>query len=107
TKGRWDINGIVGQSGNTLVVSRTDMSHSAELFKVDLKSGELTALTHVNKATYDGLAMSEIEARTVKTTDGKDMLTWVIYPPGFDPTKKYPTLLYCQGGPQSALSQFY
>lgn len=107
TNGRWDINAIVGQAGNTMVVSRTDMNHSAELFKVDLKSGDLKELTHVNKAVYDGLAMSEIEARTVKTTDGKDMLTWVIYPPGFDPTKKYPTLLYCQGGPQSALSQFY
>lgn len=107
TKGRWDINGIVGEAGNTMVVSRTDMNHAAELFKVDLKSGNLTALTQVNKPVYDGLAMSKIEERIVKTTDGKDMLTWVIYPPGFDPTKKYPTLLYCQGGPQSALSQFY
>ncbi len=107
TKGRWDINGIVGQAGNTMVISRTDMNHSAELFKVDLKSGNLTALTNVNKPFYDGLAMSEIEERIVKTSDGKDMLAWVIYPPGFDPTKKYPTLLYCQGGPQSALSQFY
>ena len=43
----------------------------------------------------------------VKTSDGKDMLTWVIYPPDFDASKKYPTLLYCQGGPQSAVSQFY
>ncbi|MFC5282088.1 alpha/beta fold hydrolase [Pedobacter alpinus] len=107
TNGRWDINGMIGQSGNTMVVSRTDMNHAAELFTVNLNSGDLTPLTHVNKKVYDGLAMSEIEAKTIKTTDGKDMLTWVIYPPGFDPTKKYPTLLYCQGGPQSALSQFY
>ncbi|TKB97908.1 S9 family peptidase [Pedobacter cryophilus] len=107
TQGRWDINGIVGQSGNTMVVSRTDMNHAAELFKVDLQTGNLSALTKVNEATYAGVAMSEIEAKTIKTTDGKDMLTWVIYPPGFDPAKKYPTLLYCQGGPQSALSQFY
>jgi dipeptidyl aminopeptidase/acylaminoacyl peptidase len=107
TQGRWDINGIVGQSGNTMVVSRTDMNHAAELFKVDLQTGNLSALTKVNEATYADVAMSEIEAKTIKTTDGKDMLTWVIYPPGFDPTKKYPTLLYCQGGPQSALSQFY
>ncbi|OAQ40805.1 peptidase S9 [Pedobacter psychrophilus] len=107
TSGRWDINGIVGQVGNTMVVSRTDMNHSAELFKVDLKTGTLTELTTVNKAAYADIAMSEVEAKTIKTTDGKDMLTWVIYPPGFDPAKKYPTLLYCQGGPQSALSQFY
>lgn len=107
TNGRWDINAMIGQSGNTMVVSRTDMNHAAELFTVDLKSGNLMPLTNVNKEIYDGLAMSEIEAKTIKTTDGKDMLTWIIYPPGFDPTKKYPTLLYCQGGPQSALSQFY
>ena len=107
TNGRWDINAIVGQTGNTMVVSRTDMNHAAELFKVDLRSGGLTALTTVNQSAYAGIAMSEIEAKTFKTTDGKDLLTWVIYPPGFDPTKKYPTLLYCQGGPQSALSQFY
>jgi dipeptidyl aminopeptidase/acylaminoacyl peptidase len=107
TNGRWDINSIVGQVGNTMVVSRTDMNHSAELFKVDLKTGALSELTTVNKTAYADIAMSEIEAKTIKTTDGKDMLTWVIYPPGFDPTKKYPTLLYCQGGPQSALSQFY
>nr|MBC7614247.1 S9 family peptidase [Pseudopedobacter sp.] len=107
TKGRWDINGIIGQAGNTMVVSRTDMNHAAELFKVDLNNGEVSPLTTVNKTAYAGIAMSEIEAKTIKTTDGKDMLTWVIYPPGFDPSKKYPTLLYCQGGPQSALSQFY
>jgi dipeptidyl aminopeptidase/acylaminoacyl peptidase len=51
--------------------------------------------------------MGKVEKRMIKTTDGKDMLTWVIYPPDFDPNQKYPTLLYCQGGPQSAVSQFF
>src|SRR5690606_20566067 len=64
-------------------------------------------LTEVNKAHYDNLATSKIERRYVTTTDGKKMLVWVIFPPDFDPSKKYPTLLYCQGGPQSPLSQFY
>ena len=41
----------------------------------------------------------------VPTTDGKEMCTWVILPPDFDPNKKYPALLYCQGGPQQAVSQ--
>lgn len=107
TQGVWDINGMVGQSGNTMVVSRTDMNHAAELFKVDLKTGDLNSLTKVNEAAYADISMSKIEEKIIKTSDGKDMLTWVIYPPGFDPSKKYPTLLYCQGGPQSALSQFY
>jgi dipeptidyl aminopeptidase/acylaminoacyl peptidase len=51
--------------------------------------------------------MGKVEKRMVKTTDNKDMLVWVIYPPNFDPSKKYPTLLYCQGGPQSPVSQFF
>lgn len=107
TKGPFDVTGIVGQVVNDLVVSRTDMNHAAELFRVDLSNGNFTQLTHVNDDTYNKLALSKIEKRYVKTTDGKQMLVWVIYPPGFDPARKYPTLLYCQGGPQSSLTQFY
>ena len=107
TRGDFDINGIIGQSGNTLIFSRTDMNHAGELYSVDLANGAIKQLTHVNDAVYSTLAMSKTERRFVKTTDGKDMLVWVIYPPDFDPNKKYPTLLYCQGGPQSALTQFY
>jgi dipeptidyl aminopeptidase/acylaminoacyl peptidase len=107
TNGDFDITDIIGQAGNSLVVARTDMNHAAELFTVDLQKGGLQPLTAVNKATYDKIGMCKVEKRWVKTTDGKEMLTWVIFPPDFDPNKKYPTLLYCQGGPQSALSQFY
>ena len=107
TKGDFDINGIVAQFVSTLIVSRTDMNHAAELYNVNTTSGEMKQLTHVNDATYATIGMSKTERRFVKTTDGKDMLVWVIYPPGFDPNKKYPTLLYCQGGPQSPLTQFY
>jgi len=107
TKGDFDITGIVGQVGNTLFVSRTDMNHAAELYSVNTVNGEMKQLTHVNDAVYATISMSKTERRFVKTTDGKDMLVWVIYPPGFDPNKKYPTLLYCQGGPQSPLTQFY
>lgn len=107
TKGDFDINGIVGQIGNTLIVSRTDMNHAAELYKVDLNSGAMQQLTHVNDAFYNKLSLCKTERRFVTTTDNQQMLTWVIYPPNFDPSKKYPTLLYCQGGPQSPLTQFY
>jgi len=107
TKGDFDVNGIVGQTGNTLVVSRTDMNHAAELYTVDISSGDMKQLTHINDAVYATTAMSRTERRMIKTTDGKDMLVWVIYPPDFDAAKKYPTLLYCQGGPQSALTQSY
>lgn len=111
TQGDFDINGIVGQYDGILIVSRTDMNHAAELYGVDIRqektAGRMVQLTHVNDETYATLSMSKTERRFVKTTDGKDMLVWVIYPPDFDPTKKYPTLLYCQGGPQSPLTQFY
>ena len=107
TKGDFDITGIIGQVGNTLVVSRTDMNHAAELYSVDIASGTMKQLTHVNDATYNTIAMCKTERHWVTTTDNKKMLVWVIYPPDFDPNKKYPALLYCQGGPQSPLTQFY
>jgi dipeptidyl aminopeptidase/acylaminoacyl peptidase len=107
THGDFDITGIIGQSGNTLVVSRTDMNHATELYTVDITSGQMKQLTYVNDAIYATIGKCKTERRFVKTTDGKDMLVWVIYPPDFDPSKKYPTLLYCQGGPQSPLTQFY
>jgi len=107
TDGQFDITGINGQSGSTLVVSRTDMNHASELFTIDLNSGDITQLTHVNDSIYNRIELSRIEKRIVTTTDQQQMVTWVIYPPDFDAAKKYPTLLYCQGGPQGALSQFY
>ncbi|OFZ07995.1 MAG: peptidase S9, partial [Bacteroidetes bacterium RIFCSPHIGHO2_02_FULL_44_7] len=107
TSGEFDIRGIVGQAGNSLILGRGDMNHATELYTFDLKKGGMVQLTHANDEIYASLQLSKVEKRIIKTTDGKDMLTWVIYPPDFDPTKKYPTLLYCQGGPQGALSQFY
>ena len=107
TKGDFDITGVIGQTGDKLIVSRTDMNHAAEIYSVDISSGDMKQLTHVNDATYASIGSCKTERRFVKTTDGKQMLVWVIYPPDFDANKKYPTLLYCQGGPQSSLTQFY
>lgn len=107
TKGDFDIADIKEVVGNKAIVTKTDINHAAEIYVVDLKSGALTQLTNENKDIFDNIALSDVKARTIKTTDGKDMHAWVIYPPNFDPNKKYPTLLYCQGGPQSALTQFY
>ncbi len=107
TQGDFDVTGMVGQAGNTMVVSRTDMNHAAELYTVNLANGQMKQLTNANENTYSKLKLSKIEKRWVPTTDGKQMLVWVIFPPDFDATKKYPALLYCQGGPQSALTQSY
>jgi len=107
TKGKWDINAVIGQAGDQIIVSRCDMNHASELFAVKPKYGDMHALTHENDQMYQNVAMSQTTLRTITATDGSELHAWVIYPPDFDPAKKYPTLLYCQGGPQSALSQFY
>lgn len=94
-------------AGNQIVASRNSMSAPAEIFAVNPKNGEARQLSFVTKDPWDGIAKGKVERHTVRTTDGKDMNAWVILPPDFDPKKKYPALLYCQGGPQSALSQFF
>jgi dipeptidyl aminopeptidase/acylaminoacyl peptidase len=107
TNGNFDVSDLIGLTNTGIVVARTDMNHAAELYSYDFKKNVWKQLTNVNKVIYDKIAMGKTEKRYVTTTDGKKMLVWMIYPPNFDPNKKYPTLLYCQGGPQSALTQFY
>lgn len=107
TNGDFDVHDIVGFSGDTVIVTRTDMNHASELYSYNLKKKTFKQLTNVNGEFYSKMAMPKFERRYVTTTDGKKMLVWVILPPNFDKTKKYPALLYCQGGPQSPLTQFY
>ncbi|MEC4112639.1 S9 family peptidase [Myroides pelagicus] len=107
TDGMFDVTGIVGIEDDKAIVTRTDFNHATEVFSYDFKKKKWNQITKVNDEIYSKIALSKSEKRIVKTVDGKDMVTWVIYPPNFDPNKKYPTLLYAQGGPQSALSQFY
>ena len=113
TKGVFDVGSIVGQSGNLLVVMRNDMNRAGEVYIINLKERKklpyytMQQLSHFTDEAYKSIATCPIKERIIKTTDGKDMHAWVIYPPNFDPNKKYPTLLYCQGGPQSIVSQFY
>lgn len=107
TKGDFDISTIVAQKENNLYVTKTDFNHAAEMYTLDLNTGSMKQLTHVNDSMYNNLAMCSWRKRYVTTTDNKAMVVWVIFPPNFDSTKKYPTLLYCQGGPQSPLTQFY
>jgi dipeptidyl aminopeptidase/acylaminoacyl peptidase len=94
-------------AGDYLIGGRQNMNHPTDIYSVEIKSGTQKQLTDVNKEIYDKIKTGPIEKRMVTTTDGKKELVWVIYPPDFDKTKKYPALLYCQGGPQSAVSQFF
>ncbi|MBU0763930.1 MAG: S9 family peptidase [Bacteroidetes bacterium] len=106
THGAHDYNSF-SVSGNTIIGEKMSMSLATEVFKIDESSGAEIQLTFTNKNIYDKVKLGRVEERRIKTFDGKDMLVWVIYPPDFDPEKKYPALLYCQGGPQSAVSQFF
>ncbi len=94
-------------AGKSLILDRQDMNHATEIYRLNPSNGEAIALTHENDNIYNTLKVSKVEKRMVPASDGKEMLAWVIYPPDFDPAKKYPALLYCQGGPQSQVSQFY
>ncbi|WP_370896120.1 S9 family peptidase [Chryseobacterium gossypii] len=107
TKGDFDVNEIFTDNKTSLLVGRTDVNHATEIFSVNLKNGEMKQVTEANKDTYAKLAQGKSELKMVKTSDGKEMGVWFHYPPNFDPNKKYPTLVYCQGGPQSALTQYF
>ncbi|SMO84607.1 Dipeptidyl aminopeptidase/acylaminoacyl peptidase [Saccharicrinis carchari] len=94
-------------AGEQLIATKTTMNHPAEIFAVDIETGQDKELSFANKDILAQLKLGKVESRWIATTDNKQMQTWVIYPPNFDPNKKYPTLLYCQGGPQSTVSQFW
>lgn len=90
-----------------MVASRMSITQPTEIFSVDLKTGISNQITFTNRDLLAQVTLAKVERRMIKATDGKNILTWVIYPPNFDPKNKYPALLYCQGGPQSTVSQFF
>lgn len=94
-------------AGDKLIAGKQSMNHPTDIYTYSIKKGEEKQLTDLNKEIYDKIKTGKVEKRWVKTTDGKEELVWVIFPPDFDENKKYPALLYCQGGPQSTVSQFF
>ena len=106
TEGQHDYSGVSLLGNDKLLALRHSISAADEIFTVSL-DGEQTQISFENKHIYDKLEMGKVEERWITTTDGKKMLTWVIYPPHFDASKKYPAVLFCQGGPQSPVSQFW
>ena len=92
---------------NHLLAMSCSMLKPLDLYIIDLTNNTLKQITFLNKETYENIQMPKVEKRMVETFDKKSMLCWVIYPPNFDPNNKYPALLYCQGGPQSSVSQFF
>ncbi|MBK5203391.1 MAG: S9 family peptidase [Prolixibacteraceae bacterium] len=98
------LNGIVK---GKMIAEKVSMSCPGEIYSVDLSNGKDIPLTSVNKNLLSQITMGDVKKRWVNTVDNKKMLSWIIYPPHFDPSKKYPAILYCQGGPQSTVSQFW
>ena len=108
TDGMYDYTSVAMLNNKQLLTKRHSISEADELFAVDLKKkNTVTRITKENDHIFSQLKMGKVEARWTKTVDGKDMLSWVVYPANFDPNKKYPTLLFCEGGPQSPVSQFW
>ena len=104
TDGLHDIKSVA-VAGNQLIGEKQSMALPTELFAYDPQTGAERQITFTNKDLLDKLTMGKTEGRWMTTQDGQQMLTWVIYPPNFDPNKKYPAILYCKGGPQGPLSQ--
>lgn len=96
---------LIAASGNTLLAGINSMSMAREIATIDASTGTVRQITNVNRHIYDHIKMGKVEERYIKTKDNKDLQMWVIYPPDFDPSKKYPALLYAKGGPQGALGQ--
>jgi len=105
TEGQHDYVSVACADG-CLIGIRQSMSAPNEVFAIS-QDGKETNISQENTDILSQITMGYVEERWIKTTDGKDMLTWIVYPPHFDPAKKYPALLYCQGGPQSTVSQFW
>ena len=108
TEGDYDYASIA-TADNCLIALRHSLSSPNEIFRLDATKGIYTAtnISHENDEILAQITMGRVEERWIETTSKEKMLTWVVYPPDFDATKKYPTLLYCQGGPQNTVSQFW
>jgi dipeptidyl aminopeptidase/acylaminoacyl peptidase len=97
----------VHPDGKQLLTKCHSMSRADEVYLVNIADGKKTQLTQENEPFYAHFEFGEVKERWIKTTDNKQMHAWVILPPNFDSSKKYPTLLFCEGGPQSPVSQFW
>ncbi len=107
TEGYYDYATVEPAGKKKLVAMRHSLSQPDEIYVIDLASKQVTNLSHENDALLAEIEMGKVEERWIPTTDGKELLAWVVYPPHFDANKKYPAILYCQGGPQSPVSQFW
>ena len=101
-----DYASIEPMTDGSVIALRHSMLYPNEIFHI-AAGGDVKQISNVNTELLSSLKMPSVEKKFIPTTDGKEMVTWVVYPQDFDSTKTYPSLLYCQGGPQQAVSQFW
>jgi dipeptidyl aminopeptidase/acylaminoacyl peptidase len=106
TKGNHELGSLAVESGK-MVGSKMSFSLAPEVVAINAANGDVKQITGINKAIYESIKMGKFEEKYTVTKDGKDLQMWVVYPPDFNPSKKYPALLFCNGGPQSTLGPFW
>jgi dipeptidyl aminopeptidase/acylaminoacyl peptidase len=106
TEGRHDYHQLK-VAGNQLIATKTAMDAPPEVVSISVLNGKERRLSFVTSEVWDAIDKAKVDRKSIRTTDGKEMNVWVVLPPNFDSSKKYPALLYCQGGPQSAISQSF
>jgi len=106
TEGKHNM-GPVNLKSGVLVSGLVSMSMAPEVSEVNMKTGEIKQISFINKTIYESIKMGNVEEKYIKTKDKKDLQMWVVYPPDFDPSRKYPALLFCNGGPQTPIDQFW
>lgn len=106
TSGNHEIMSMQLESGK-IAAALMSFSLAPELASIDISSGELKQISSINKPIYESIKMGSFQEKFIRTKDGKDLQMWVVFPPDFDPSKKYPSLLFCNGGPQSTLGPFW
>lgn len=106
TEGVHDLGSLKIESGNS-VSSIMSMSMAPEVAAIDLSTGNVKQISNINKSIYESIKMGKTEEKFVITQDNKELQMWIVYPPDFDPSRKYPALLFCNGGPQTPIDQFW
>ena len=106
TSGIHDLGALTIKSGK-IISNIMSMSMAPEIASIDINTGNVTQISNINKDIYDFIKMGKTEEKYIKTRDNKDLQMWIVYPPGFNPSEKYPALLFCNGGPQTPIDQFW
>ena len=106
TKGWHDYKSVM-DAGNKLIGVKVSHQRPDEIYSIDKVTGADSDISGINNPIFDKVTTGKSDERYIPTSDGKLLHSWIVFPPDFDSTKSYPVLLFCAGGPQNAVSQFW